>query len=153
MNAVCLLDTSVLVEILDVPGKSQHCAVTRSALATRIEEGQTLFLPMTTVLETGNHIGQVGDGTLRRRCAQRFVAQVGQALEGKSPFKPISFLRTDDLRQWLAEFPDHAGRGSGLGDLSIIHDWKRLCAQNAARRVYIWSRDQHLQAYDRAAVI
>jgi hypothetical protein len=41
VSAVCLLDTSVLVEILDVPGKSQHCAVTRSALATRIEEGQT----------------------------------------------------------------------------------------------------------------
>jgi hypothetical protein len=64
-----------------------------------------------------------------------------------------SFLRTEDLREWLAEFPDHAGRGSGLGDLSIIHDWKRLCAQNAARRVYIWSLDRHLASYDRAAVL
>jgi len=149
MSAVCLLDTSVLVEILNVPDKAQQHRQTLQQLKERIEGGQALFLPMATIFETGNHIGQAKNGGLRRQCAQHFVEQVTKALQGSSPFKPISFLRADELRGWLAEFPDHAGQGSGLGDLSIIHDWKRLCAQNKGRRVYIWSLDEHLQAYDR----
>lgn len=150
MNAVCLLDTSVFVEILNVPGKAQHHLPVLVQLEERIQAGQSLFLPMATIFETGNHIGQIKAGGSRRHCAQLFVEQVTQALQGSSPFKPISFLHADELRGWLAEFPDHAGRGSGLGDLSIIHDWQRLCAQNKGRRVQIWSFDEHLQAYDRA---
>lgn len=53
------------------------------------------------------------------------------------------------MQRWLTEFPDFAMRGQGLGDLSIIQDWKRMCAQNPARRVYIWSLDQHLASHDR----
>jgi hypothetical protein len=104
---------------------------------------------MATIFETGNHIGQNGDGNLRRKCAKAFVDQVSQALEGASPFKPIHFLAPDDLKRWLSEFPDHASTGSGLGDLSIIHDWQKLCNQNPGRRVYIWSLDGHLNGYDR----
>jgi hypothetical protein len=150
MTAVCLIDTTVFVEVLDVPVKAGRHKETLDELARRLKAQETLFLPMATILETGNHIGQNGDGNLRRRCAQRFVQRVMEALQGRSPFKPTSFLQADDLCAWLAEFPDHAGRGSGLGDLSIVHDWMRLCQQNRGRRVYIWSLDAHLASYDRA---
>lgn len=153
MTAVCLLDTSVFVEILDVPGMTGHRHEIMNALTEKIKAGESLFLPMATIIETGNHIGQNGNGRLRRECAERFVEQVTQALEGHSPFKPISFLKQDDLKNWLTEFPDHAGRGSGLGDLSIFHDWQRLCRQNTGRRVYIWSLDGHLASYDQTARI
>lgn len=150
MTAVCLLDTSIFVEILNVPVKSrQHAEILRQ-LADRIRAAETLFLPMATILETGNHIGQNGDGGARRACATRFAQQVEAALKGSSPFRPISFLQAEDMAQWLNEFPDHASRGSGLGDLSIVHDWQRLCTLNRGRRVYIWSLDGHLAAYDRA---
>lgn len=149
MTAVCLIDSSVFVELLDVPVKATRHQQTFAALRQRVEARESLFLPMATILETGNHIGQNGDGVARRNCAQRFVQQVTAALEGQSPFKPVSFLEADELRTWLAEFPDHAMCGSGLGDLSIIRDWHRLCAQNRGRRVYIWSLDTHLAAYDR----
>ena len=149
MTAVCLIDTSIFVEILNVPRKAQQHDQTLQQLRQRINEGESLFLPMATILETGNHIGQNGDGGARRDCAERFTQQVSAALEGRSPFKAISFLQADEMREWLLEFPDHASRGSGLGDLSIIHDWQRLCSLNPARRVYIWSGDAHLSAYDR----
>ncbi len=149
MTAVCLIDTSVFVEVLDVPVKAtQHPAIV-SALTQRVKARESLFLPMATILETGNHIGQGGDGTKRRACARRFVQMVSDALDGKLPLMPVNFLEAHELRAWLSEFPDHAGRGSGLGDLSIVHDWKRLCDRNRARRVYIWSLDEHLAAYDR----
>lgn len=150
MTAVCLIDTSIFLELLNVPNKASSHAATLVELRQRVNAQESLFLPMATILETGNHIGQNGDGGARRACAQRFVAQVGAALDGLSPFKPIHFLQTEALRAWLNEFPEHAAQGSGLGDLSIVHDWQRLCKQNAARRVYIWSLDAHLAAYDRA---
>lgn len=153
MTAICLIDTSVFVEILNVPSKAQSHQNTLQALGERVQKNETLFLPMATIIETGSHVGQNGSGSARRSCAQRFVQQVTAALKGSSPFRPISFLQPEHMAAWLQEFPDHAMGGSGLGDLSIVHDWQRLCALNAGRRVYIWSFDGHLAAFDRPATI
>lgn len=151
MTAVCLLDTSIFIEILNVPSKAlQHDAI-MAQLKQRLMRRETLFLPMATILETGNHIGQNGDGRERRACAKRFVQQVSDALKGGSPFKPISFLSEKEMAIWLSEFPQHAATGSGLGDLSIIHDWNRLCSLHRGQRVYVWSLDEHLSAFDRAS--
>ncbi|MBL1208237.1 hypothetical protein [Geminocystis sp. GBBB08] len=148
MGAVCLIDTSVFVEILNVPQKaSQHRQIMQQ-LGEKIKANESLFLPMATIIETGNHIAQNGNGNQRRQCAVKFVTQVQLALIGKSPFTPISFLDSEDLNKLLLQFPDSAMGGSGLGDLSIIHDWQKLCNQNQGRRVYIWSLDKHLQNYE-----
>ena len=104
---------------------------------------------MATVIETGNHIGQNGDGNQRRQCAERFVAQVEKAIDGDSPFTPMNFLEADILRNWLNDFPNWAMQGSGLGDLSITKDWEKQCERFLGHRVYIWSLDEHLAAYDR----
>jgi len=153
MKSICLIDTTIFLEVLDVPFKAIRHAEVVASLEEKIKAGESLFLPMATILETGNHIAQNGDGSQRRQCAERFVSQVQQALEGVSPFKPITFLKPEELQKWLADFPDSATRGHGLGDLSIIHDWHRLCRQNTGRRVYIWSLDGHLSCYDQPARI
>lgn len=150
MTAVCLIDASVFVEVLNVPVKARHHLAIMAELAQRVQAGDLLFLPMATILETGNHIGQNGDGRERRACAERFVDMVSKALDGQSPLLPVNFLESHELRAWLSEFPDYAGRGIGLGDLSIVHDWQRMCHQNRRRRVYIWSLDKHLASYDHA---
>lgn len=148
MTALCILDTSVFVEILRVPVKAKRWAATADELREKIKAEESLFLPMATIIETGNHIGQNGDGRERRDAAERFVEQVRLALAGESPFQPMDFLEAAQLHQWLTEFPDQASRGSELGDLAIIHDWKRLKALQPQRRVYIWSFDNELAAYD-----
>jgi hypothetical protein len=149
MGAICLIDTSIFLEILNVPHKASQSELILQKLEEKIKARESLFLPMATILETGNHIAQNGDGNQRRICAEKFVNQVTQALEGESPFTPISFLKKEDLQGWLKEFPDEAMQGRGLGDLSIIHDWQRICDQNLGRRVYIWSLDKHLKGYNR----
>ena len=146
MSAICLIDTSILVEILNVPRKAVLYEKVWSELETKIRNKETLFLPMATILETGNHIAQNGNGNQRRTCAQKFVSQVQKALNGESPFRPISFLTDKQLQHWLNEFPESAMRGSGLGDLAIVHDFYRTCEQNPRRRVYIWSLDEHLSS-------
>lgn len=81
------------------------------------------------------------------RCPIRFVEQVSLALNGESPFVPIRFPDSSAVRSWLDEFPAHAMRSSGLGDLSIIHDYKFVREASPGRDVCIWSFDAHLAAY------
>ena len=149
MGAICLIDTSIFLEILNVPHKASQSELIFQELKEKIEARESLFLPMATILETGNHIAQNGNGDQRRICAAKFVNRVTQALEGESPFTPINFLKQEDLQGWLKEFPDQAMQRRGLGDLSIIHDWQKICDQHPSRRVYIWSLDKHLKGYER----
>jgi hypothetical protein len=149
MRSICLIDTSIFLEIINVPQKSNQSELILQELEEKIKSSESLFLPMATILETGNHIAQNGDGNQRRICAKRFVSEVTKALEEKSAFTPINFPQKEDLQGWLKEFPNKVMEGSGLGDLSIIHDWRRICDQNKSRRVYIWSLDKHLKGYER----
>ncbi len=150
MKAICIIDTTIFLEILNVPNKSSYHRRTIGELKTKLSSGEFLFLPMATIIETGNHIAQNGDGTRRRSAAELFVAQIKDALDGNSPFTPIDFLSSEKLKKWLCEYPDSAMRGTGIGDLSIIKDWERQCDLHKAMRVYIWSLDNHLSAFDRA---
>jgi hypothetical protein len=93
MGAICLIDTSIFLEILNVPHKASQSELILQELKEKIKAGESLFLPMATILETGNHIAKAKkvDGNQRRICAEKFVNQVTQALEGKSPFTPRLF--------------------------------------------------------------
>ena len=52
------------------------------------------------------------------------------------------------LALWMNDFPDHAMRGAGLSDLTIVNAWDDARALHRDRRVRIWSLDRHLQGYD-----
>jgi hypothetical protein len=151
MSAICLIDTTIFLEILNVPRKAIRHEYVILELQRKWEDGETLFLPMATILETGNHIAQNGDGRQRRACALNFVSQVQDALNGKTPFKPVSFLEKEHLQGWLSEFPDYAVQETSLGDLSIIHDFARFCRQSPRREIYIWSQDCHLSSFRQQA--
>lgn len=155
--SVCLIDTSILCEFLQVPNLCESYAEVEAEMSRKIEGRESLLLPMSTLIETGNHIGQNGDGRQRRSVAQRFVDLVQQAIRGETPFTPTPFFEPEVLLQWIGEFPDWAmrtdskGRGSGLADLTIAKEFERQCALHRMRRVYIWSSDAHLSSFDRAA--
>ncbi|MBX3177069.1 MAG: hypothetical protein KF886_06910 [Candidatus Hydrogenedentes bacterium] len=145
--SICLIDTSIFVEILKVPGKCSRHGEIVAALKGKIEASEKLFLPVATIVETGNHIAQSSDGRQRRTCAERFVKQVGLAISGESPFNPISYDSYAAMGDWLANFPDFAMQGVAFADLSIIQDFERMCRRHPRRPVYIWSLDQHLTGY------
>ena len=147
--SICLLDTGILCELLEIPYLCKDSAAILFELEGKVRNGETLLLPLSTVVETGNHIGQNGDGRQRREAAQKFIELVRAALQGKTPFTPTPFFETEALLGWLDEFPDWASRGSGLADLTIVKEFDRQCLLNPTRRVYIWSLDRHLSSYDR----
>ena len=111
--SICLLDTSVFVGFLNVPNMNTQHAEICDELKQKIRDGEFLFLPLATILETGNHIAQNGNGTQRRKIAVFFVEQVQLALEGKSPFTPIVTPKQEAMQQWLTEFPDFGTRTRG----------------------------------------
>lgn len=157
MSSICLIDTSIFVEILDVPKYNQYRASVLEDFKTYVQSGCTFLLPMATILETGNHIAQNGDGTMRRKTALRFVEQVKAAFNGDAPWQPTAFPDTTEILLWIDQFPDLAGKnkapdkqeGTSFGDLSIIEEFNKLCKRFPMSEVFIWSLDRDLQSYHR----
>lgn len=149
MSAIRIVDTTVFCNIIGVPNRSQDQDQAFDELTTYREQGDSLLLPMAAVYETGNHISQQGDGQERRVAAELFVKQVRKAMNGDSPFGPTKIHDTEEVKEWLTDFPDDAMRGIGIGDRSIIEVWEQQCTLNQARRVVIWTYDDDLDGYDR----
>lgn len=146
---ICLVDTSIFCNVIEVPGRCQHTAEIIDGLKQRIEDEFSLLLPLAAIVETGNHIAHVTDGRRRRDAAGRFVRQVSLAFRGEAPWVVTPIPDAMDWLDWLEGFPDHAMRGIGMGDLTIIREYERQCRLNPARRVLIWSLDGDLSGYDR----
>lgn len=151
MGEIVLIDTSVLMNVLDVPGFNQHRAQVLAEFRRLIEESAHIFLPMAAVLEAGNHIAQLPDGGLRRTHARNFADQIRKALHGEAPWRPMQFPDHATVATWLDHFPDAAMVGHGIGDLSIQEHWKALCGRHPLSRVRVWSLDDDLAGLDQAA--
>ena len=160
MSDIVLLDTSVYLNVLDVPGFNQDRDEILDEFTVRVESGDYFLLPMATIWETGDHIADLTDGRLRRQFAQSLVEQVKQAFNNQAPFKTTYFPDREVFLQWLSDFPDYAQRnksdrqtreGVSLSDLSIIKEWEQTRNRHRMSRVLIWSLDRDLAAYDTGA--
>jgi hypothetical protein len=85
MSSICLIDTSIFLELLDVPNFNQDRASVLEDFQTYVQANCTFLLTMATILETGNHIAQNGDGRVRRKTAIRFVKTIKDSFAGKDP--------------------------------------------------------------------
>lgn len=157
MSDIVLLDTSVYVNVLDVPGRNQQRNEVFNHFGLRANNGDHFLLPMATIWETGNHISRLSTGALRRQYALLLAQSVEAALNGDVPFRTTYFPDSSVFAQWLNAFPDFAQRnkspektteGISLSDLSIIKEWEQTCDRHAMSRVLIWSLDRDLAAYD-----
>lgn len=149
MPPIVIVDTSVLLNVLDVSGFNQDRDAVLDRFEELVDDGANLLLRMGAVFETGNHIARLPDGQQRRQYAEVLRNEVRRALEGRAPWTPLQLPDAEQLADWLEGFPDAAMRGAGMVDLSIIKAWERTCAQHPAHRVEIWSLDRHLTGYDR----
>lgn len=156
MSAVCLIDTSVFLNLLSVPGRNQDAVPVRAEFVEYAGNDCTFILPMATILETGNHIAQNGDGGIRRQTAQRFCAAVKDAFTDQPPYRLSEFPNTEEILGWLDEFPGKAGQnksptrtgeGTSFGDLSIIKEYEKCLARFPMSEVFIWSLDSDLAAF------
>ncbi|MBE9117637.1 hypothetical protein IQ249_17195 [Lusitaniella coriacea LEGE 07157] len=150
MRAVAIVDTSIFCNVLNIPHMNGERKKVMKELEEFLENGTSLLLPMAAVYETGNHIAQLSNGNNRRRFAEVFVEQVKNAIAGDAPWQVMQIPTTEEVGEWLSEFPNSSMRGASISDLSIIKEWEKLQKKIPNRRVFIWSLDSDLQGYDRA---
>jgi hypothetical protein len=157
MSDIVLLDTSVYLNVLNVPGWNQDSQTIQEEIAERYEMGDSFLLPMATIWETGNHIADLPNGGRRRQYAQILVDDVNRAINGDTPYRPTHFPDREEFLRWLSAYPEYAQRnksedktreGVSLADLSIIKEWERTCSLHSMSRVLIWSLDSDLASYD-----
>lgn len=160
MSNIVLLDTSVYLNVLDVPEFNQIRDDILNDFADRVQNGDYFLLPMATIWETGDHIADLTDGRLRRHFAQKLFEQVTAAFNNEAPYKTTYFPDSEVFLRWLGDFPDYAQRtksdrqtreGVSLSDLSIIKEWEQTRDRHSMSRVLIWSLDSDLAAYDTGA--
>lgn len=158
MSDILLLDSSVYLNVLDIPGFNQDRSAIIEGFGEHIARNDHFLLPLAAVWETGNHIARLSDGGSRRLYAQILVDDVSRAFSGDVPYRATHFPEREEFRKWLMEFPGTAMRnksetktreGISLADLSIIKEWERTCERHPLSRVRIWSLDSDLAGYDR----
>lgn len=149
MPHIVIVDTTVLLNLLDVPGRNQDRDTVLGRFEELVDAGANLLLPLAAVFEAGNHVARLPDGQTRRRHAEKFRDRVREALDGQAPWTVSPLPDTRELARWLDDFPESAMRRAGMGDLSIIKAWESACTRHPRSRVSIWSLDQHLAGYDR----
>jgi len=157
MSSIVLLDTSIYLNVLNVPGYNQDRSDVLAEFERLIKQGSHFLLPMATIWETGDHIADVPGGRVRRDFATTLVNDVQKAINGKSPYRPTHFPDQDQFLAWLVEFPDAVMRqkspkkhreGVSLSDLSIIKEWEQARVHHSMSRVFVWSLDADLRGYD-----
>lgn len=157
MSDIVLLDTSIYLNVLDIPGFNQNKKEVFAEFGAAIDRDDHFLLPLASVWETGNHIAHLPDGQTRRRFGELLLADVTKAFNGEAPYRATHFPNRDEFLAWLGAFPEVVMRskspgkqreGVSLADLSIIKEWERNCALHPMSRVRIWSLDSDLQGHD-----
>ena len=153
-NPVFFIDTSVLCNLLKVPGRSDDYQAVQDEFERRRKRGAKFILPITTLIETGNFIAQSGGD--RHAAAGRFEAAVQAAASADPPW----IIR--DV-QWSTHFLEHllagnstgstlvehfAAKGLAAGDLAILIERDEFINSTSFSDVRIWTLDEKLDVYN-----
>ena len=150
MGEIVIVDTTILLNFLNVPGRNEKREAVLTEFEQCTEEGAILLVPLGAILETGNHIARLRSGDQRWKYAKAFRDKiVNKALEdNEPPWDLVPLPDREQLKSWLNGFPDSVtNSSSSLVDLSIIKEWEAACQRHPLSRVRIWSLDDHLKGY------
>lgn len=152
MRRVVFIDTSILCNLVPVPGRDQDSDRVRAELRTRAARDEQFVLPITAVIETGNFIAQIRDGRTRCSAAERMAGILRLICEGKAPWvlHDVAWNR-EFLERFLKGadsgmgYEEHAVRGLGAGDLCLLTE-RQQYQDRTGVSAGIWSLDVQLAA-------
>jgi hypothetical protein len=150
---VLFIDTSVLCNLLQVPGRCDQAEEMQRLYYEHLESGVGFVLPITSIIETGNLIQQcTGD---RYAAANRFRVALEAAAQSSPPWL---IHRMNWNEEFITALIAGDSTGStlvhhftnkllGAGDLSILVERDLYAARRAVGSVEIWTIDEKLDAY------
>lgn len=160
MGHVVFIDTTVLLNLLNVPHNNDEHAGDTSQLKRLVGTDATLVLPFTTIIETGNAIVR-NAGRQVHACGCRLVAVLRATMADEAPWVASGVGLTHALLPLIVD-----GRGGvpalldlmmvsgvGTGDAGILAE---ICEYRqripSATPVAIWTHDEGLKAYSPTAM-
>ncbi len=155
MAQVLFVDTSILCDLLKVPGKCQRHDEVRDELQSLEDSGIQLVLPIASVIETGNHIAQAKDGHGRHASAEAFVRLLRLTARGDAPWVLHSVAWDARMLDLLCHGPGQIGTfvemaGAGIlgaGDIAILAECELYSSRTAGVQVSVWTHDERLASY------
>jgi hypothetical protein len=157
MAEVVFVDTSVLLNLLDVPGKNSERVALAAEFKALVSAGAALVIPVAAVVEVGNRIAQLSSGGHRRDRAQRFAAFLRPPPDGRAPWVVSGASWDETLLGRLVDGHDPAPGLVDLctdkvssGDASILHELYRYRERTdlpSATPVPLWTVDALLDGY------
>ncbi len=156
MKRVELVDSSILINVVDVPHEANHREEVIRRLDEKASAGIDLILPIAAVVETSQHVQRISNGDARRKCAITLRDRVMDTIAGQLPwtFSPVAWDETFvsgffDQREPVPTFVDAmTTQGLEAGDLLIIAEWRlvRASLPRETHVVDVWTIDQALGA-------
>ena len=143
------VDTSIMTNILNIPSRNEKREEILRVFDSLDPSVDFLILPVSTIIETGNHIAHIDDGRTRRDVATRFSRILKNIINEVIPWKLYGTkLEVSDI-DWIAsEFPDYSLSETGIGDLCIIRQYSIYKESfPGIGKIMIWSVDNHLSSY------
>lgn len=156
MQKVLIIDTSILCVWLRVAGK-ETCGQTNEQweksrvdklLKEEVEAGTTLVLPLSTIIETGNHITQAN--SRQYETAQELARIMALAADERSPWAAFEnqaiLWNAAGLKQLAEEWANLVSQKISIGDVAV-----KMVADFYARsgfKVEILTGDAGLKAYE-----
>jgi hypothetical protein len=152
--AVYVIDTSYLVELFGCGRSSNQAAarIVRERFTAANRAGGRFFVPLPCLFELGDHIADVGHGTLRRQLAEKLLGTVQNSLQTGSPWTITPTRQPEEILPFLlARFvPLAAKQRIGLVDTFTLDEALRLKQklEKMKARIHIWTNDRDLKSHE-----
>lgn len=154
-NNVVFVDTSVLANLIRVPGRCNDHVYLQQRFKDLHSSGTRFVLPITTIIETGNFVSQASSD--RYGVSKRYEAAL-RAAQGSTPPWTIRDVVWDG--DFIQSLIDGAGTGStmvehfssnflGAGDISILVEMAQFREQTGYTNILIWTLDHGLASATR----
>lgn len=148
MSNVHFVDTSVLVELLNIPNMNNRHSQAQAEYNDLAARGDVFVLPVAVLVETGNHIAHISNGTIRYQIANEFSSLVQRAIQSEDNWNTVPGISADTLETIMNQFPGLANNQTGFGDISIIEQFNDYWQnRQPIGEMRIWAFDTHLQGY------
>ena len=157
MAEIVFVDTSVSLNLLNVPRKNSDEKRLTGEFKRLALAGALFVIPIAAVVEVGNHIAQLPSGHDRRDRAQQFARYLQASVDGRPPWV-VSDASWD--KAFLSRLLDGHGPRPGLvdlcateigsGDAAILHELDRFRGRTdfpLAKHTRLWTLDAKLAAH------
>ncbi len=147
---VVLIDTSILNRLIGLDGEEEAREILQE-FESRRSNGQLFAIPVTAIVESGNHVAQRGG----RLHAQALVAVIEQAKAADPPWIIRAVTWDEDFLTALVAGDSTgstltdllADRRMGTGDVAILVERDDFRSSSAYTAFEVWSLDAELSAH------